>query len=103
MLGKVVWFNVKNGYGFIRGLEDHVDYFAHFSKIVAEPGHFRLLNKGDTVEFSAVEADRGNGQSKPQATQIKILEGNDTDEILGTDVDCDFGGSLKHSSESSVQ
>jgi cold shock CspA family protein len=89
MLGKVLWFNVKNGYGFISGLEDRVDYFAHFSKVIAEPGEFRLLNKGDLVEFQPVEADRGNGQSKPQAANIKIIEEAACDEIRRTDTDHD--------------
>jgi cold shock CspA family protein len=101
MLGKVVWFNVKNGYGFIQGQEDRVDYFAHFSKIIAEPGDFRLLTKGDTVEFTAMEADRGNGQSKPQAVSIKIVE-EAAHEVRGTNTDHNFRGQLKRSAERQV-
>jgi cold shock CspA family protein len=101
MLGKVVWFNVKNGYGFIKGHEDHLDYFAHFSKIIAEPGDFRLLTKGDTVEFTGVEADRGDGQSKPQAVSIKIVE-EAAHEVRGTNTDYNFGRSFKRPTERQV-
>jgi len=102
MLGKVVWFNVKNGYGFIQGLEDHVDYFAHFSKIIAEPGHFRLLTKGDTVEFTAANADRGNGATKPQATNIKIIE-EAMNEVFGTNANHDQRGPINGPGEYPVR
>ena len=72
MVGKVLWFNIPNGYGFIKG-EDGADYFAHFSKIQAEPGEFRVLEQGDVVEFEPTESDRGNGVKKPQALSIKVV------------------------------
>jgi len=102
MLGKVVWFNVKNGYGFIQGLEDHVDYFAHFSKIIADPGHFRLLTKGDTVEFTSADADRGNGATKPQATNIKIIE-EAIDEVFGTNANHNQRGFIQRTPEYPVR
>lgn len=84
-----MWFNVKNGYGFVRGLDDGKDYFAHFSKIVAEPGQFKLLQKGDTVDFTPSVADRGEGLVKPQALNIKVVEGG-SHEILRDHADSDI-------------
>ena len=69
MLGKVIWFDVKKGFGFIKG-EDNKDYFAHYSKIEAPLGEFRVLDEGETVSFEPAMADRGGAQ-KPQATKIQ--------------------------------
>lgn len=96
MIGKVVWFNVKNGYGFVRGA-DEVDYFAHFSKIIAEPGHFRLLQKGDTVEFEAQQVEREAGITKPQALNIKVVEGGKDESLLREEPSSDFGRRVQHS------
>ena len=97
MIGKVLWFNVKNGYGFVRGLADDVDYFAHFSKIIAEPGHFRLLQKGDTVEFEAQQVDRGLGITKPQALSIKVVEGGKDESLLREEPSSNIRGHIQHS------
>lgn len=75
MIGKVLWFDVKKGFGFIKA-EDGQDVFAHYSKIVAEPGEFRLLEEGEEVEFELFMSDRGNGAQKPQAKDI-IRKGGD--------------------------
>lgn len=91
MIGKVLWFNVKDGYGFVRGLEDGVDYFAHFSKIIADQGTFRSLQKGDAVDFTPSQSDRGDGSSKPQALQIKVVGGVDGT-VLREDDDHNFRG-----------
>jgi CspA family cold shock protein len=71
--GKVLWFDVKKGFGFIKG-EDDVDYFAHFSKIQAPSGEFRLLEEGDDVEFEPFMAARQDGKEKPQAKMIKSIK-----------------------------
>ena len=88
MRGQVIWFNVKDGYGFIRG-EDNTDYFAHYSKIKAEPGEFRTLQKGERVEFDPQSTAR-DGVEKPQAHAIKILGGDD-EQVLGEHGDSNFG------------
>ena len=72
--GKVLWFDVKKGFGFIKA-EDGLDYFAHFSKICAPSGEFRLLEEGEDVEFEPFMAARGDGQQKPQAKMIKSIKG----------------------------
>jgi CspA family cold shock protein len=75
MVGKVLWFDVKKGFGFIRS-EDGKDVFAHYSKIVAEPGEFKLLEEGEEVEFEVFMAARADGTEKPQAKDIKRKEGS---------------------------
>jgi CspA family cold shock protein len=47
MIGKVKWYNIKQGYGFIE-CEDGEDIFIHKSEI---PFWTIFLNKGDQVEF----------------------------------------------------
>lgn len=53
MKGKVKWFNMRKGYGFIES-EDGKDVFVHKTSI--EKG---FLNEGDEVEFEVEETERG--------------------------------------------
>jgi CspA family cold shock protein len=69
--GVTLWFDVKKGFGFIKG-EDGIDYFAHFSKIIAPSGEFRLLEEGCPVEFEPFYAERGAAK-KPQAKEIRSI------------------------------
>jgi CspA family cold shock protein len=71
MIGKVLWFDVKKGFGFIRCEEDGSDVFVHYSKIQAEPGEFRLLEANENVEFEKFDADRGGADRKPQAKNVR--------------------------------
>jgi cold shock CspA family protein len=71
MIGRVVWFDVKKGFGFIRA--DGKDWFAHYSKIEAPAGEFRLLEENEIVEFEPVMIER-NGLEKPQAVHIRRKE-----------------------------
>lgn len=73
MIGKVIWFDIKKGFGFIRG-EDRIDYFAHYSKIQAKDGEFRTLEENEKVSFEPFETDRPDGSKKPQAKNIISLE-----------------------------
>lgn len=73
MIGKVLWFDVKKGYGFIRA--NNQDIFVHFSKILAPAGEFRVLEQNEMVEFELFHAQRGDGSEKPQARNVKRLEG----------------------------
>lgn len=59
--GKVKWFDVAKGYGFIAG-DDGKDYFVHHS--VLPEGVF--LNEDDQVSFDPVKTDRGE-----QAKNVK--------------------------------
>lgn len=65
--GKVVWFSAKKGYGFIKDLEDEVDYFVHFSGINVDG--FKTLNPDQLVEFIIEENNKG-----PIAVDVDIIE-----------------------------
>ena len=71
--GKVIWFDAKRGYGFIKR-QTGSDVFVHYSKIEAEPGVFRVLEPDDKVQFEIFLADRGNGAVRPQAKNVRLLE-----------------------------
>lgn len=73
MIGKVLWFDIKKGFGFIKG-DDRQDYFAHYSKIKAQDGEFRTLEEGQKVSFEPFFVDRPDGTQKAQAKDIVVLE-----------------------------
>ncbi len=60
MKGKVKFFNVSKGFGFIVG-DDEKEYFVHMTGLA--PGV--QLNENDEVSFEVVEGDRG-----PKAEQV---------------------------------
>jgi len=64
MKGKVKWYNIKQGYGFIEG-EDGVDAFVHKSSL---PFWTIFLNPGDLVEYTTKISIKGL-----EATEIKTL------------------------------
>lgn len=89
MLGRVLWFDVKKGFGFIRADDDNRDIFVHYSKIIAEDGEFRTLDENEKVEFELVTVERIKS-SKPQAHNVKRMGGGNevprekrTDDIKG--------------------
>ena len=55
-LGRVKWFNENKGYGFIEQ-DDGEDVFVHYS--VIEMDRFKTLAEGATVEFEAVDGEKG--------------------------------------------
>ena len=63
MEGTVKWYNLKKGYGFIKG-EDEQDYFVHFSAL-----NGAMLRENDKVSFDAVDTERGK-----QAQNVKLLQ-----------------------------
>ncbi len=95
-----MWFDISKGYGFIKP-DEGMDVFVHYSKIVAEPGEFRALQENDLVEFEFFEADRGNGLSKPQAKNVRVLGGSD--EIFKNELSSDIGGSGDGAKEDILQ
>ena len=67
MEGKVKWYNVKKGYGFIAG-DDGNEYFVHFTGLVKGT----KLYADDVVTFEAVDTEKGL-----QAQQVSKPEGSD--------------------------
>ena len=54
--GKVKWFDVKKGFGFIQD-ESGSDVFVHYSNITGDG--FKVLEDGQDVEFEVVQGDKG--------------------------------------------
>ncbi|MCK4364813.1 MAG: cold shock domain-containing protein [Thermoplasmatales archaeon] len=65
MNGKVIWYDIKQGYGFIKG-EDGEDVFIHKSEI---PFWTIFLRKGDKVQY--IKEYTKNGL---KAKDLKILQ-----------------------------
>ena len=55
--GKVKWFNVAKGYGFIEQESGGDDVFVHFSAIQMDG--FKTLTEGQDVEFEVETGDKG--------------------------------------------
>lgn len=54
--GKVEWFDVRKGIGFVKG-EDGTDAFVHYSEIKTEG--FRKLAAGQDVTYDLAEGEKG--------------------------------------------
>jgi CspA family cold shock protein len=55
--GRVRWFDVNKGWGFIEKEDLKEDVFVHYSKIVGDG--FGVLEDGETVQFDLVKGDKG--------------------------------------------
>ncbi len=64
MTGRVKWFDVKKGYGFITQ-ENGRDIFVHYSDILGDPLQKRFLEDGQLVSFDLVYDRKG-----PQARNV---------------------------------
>jgi len=64
MNGKVKWYNVRHGYGFIQG-QDGEDAFVHKSQV---PFWNIFLNEGDRVQYVKEYTKKGL-----QAIKIKVM------------------------------
>ncbi len=56
MKGKVIRFNPKKGFGFIKS-ENEKDAFFHYSELQMEG--FKTIEVNDEVEFDLVETEKG--------------------------------------------
>lgn len=72
IVGKVKWFNVKAGFGFINRNDNGQDVYAHYSSIVNKnPNHrVRSLADGELVQFNLIEGSKG-----AEATDITGING----------------------------
>jgi CspA family cold shock protein len=68
--GKVIFFSDKRGYGFIKPDDGEKDMFVHFSNVISDPGKFKTLTAGQTVQFVL-----GANKNGPQAEQVLIIDG----------------------------
>ena len=66
-IGKVLWFDIKKGFGFIEREGDGGDIFVHHTSITMEG--FRTLSEGQTVQFDVVDGPKGE-----QATNVTRVE-----------------------------
>lgn len=65
--GKIKWFNIGKGYGFVTDEETGKDTFVHFSGI-KNGRTYTGLDAGDEVEFEIVEGKKG-----PQAENVVLV------------------------------
>jgi CspA family cold shock protein len=63
--GKVKFFNVSKGYGFIKDTETDTDYFVHVSGLVDE------IKENDDVTFDLKEGKKGMN-----AVDVKLIQNN---------------------------
>lgn len=54
--GKVKWFNIQKGYGFIITDDDNKEIFVHFKDV---DGGATAIRDNDTVEFDIEEGKKG--------------------------------------------
>lgn len=66
ILGKVKWFNIEKGFGFITPNGGQKDVFVHFSEINNDG--FKTLEEGMSVEFEIAE-----GQKGPAAVKVTVV------------------------------
>lgn len=84
VLGRVKWFNNKNGYGFISVLDDSSDkvqdIFAHYScirgytPVRGDDFHYKYLVEGEYVEFILSKIEDEKHEYK--ANDISGIKGN---------------------------
>ena len=56
MKGKVKWWSVEKGFGFITPKDGPTDVFAHHAAVVDSDKNLRV---GETVSFDCIDSDKG--------------------------------------------
>lgn len=70
VIGRVKWFNVEKGFGFIE-MEGSVDVFVYYS-VINFLG-FCKFNEGDEVEFEIEFGQNGKGFQVKNIVVIKVV------------------------------
>jgi cold shock protein len=65
--GKVKWFNIEKGFGFIQPDDGGKDVFVHVNAL--KKSGLSLLNEGDKVSF---DTEDRKGDGRLSATNIKL-------------------------------
>jgi cold shock protein len=66
--GKVKWWNVVKGFGFIEQEDGGKDVFVHYKDIQGGPGR-KNLSEGEVVSFEIIESAKG-----PKAHNVKHID-----------------------------
>lgn len=62
-LGRVKWFNSRDGYGFITSLDSNEDIFVHQSNVCPKINRYRSLTNGEYVSFDITKDDNEVSQA----------------------------------------
>ncbi len=62
--GQIKFFDKDRGFGFIVNLTDSKEYFVHFTAIKPTTQCWNVLYKGEYVEFSIVDGNKGQQASE---------------------------------------
>lgn len=68
--GQLKFFDKDRGFGFIVSLDDKKEYFVHFTAIKPTTQCWNVLYKGEYVEFSVTDGNKG-----PQAIDVTGVKG----------------------------
>jgi CspA family cold shock protein len=58
-IGRVKWFNMKSGFGFIVGNQGEDDVFVHYKKLHTNVGTHKYLVQGEYVQYIKIPVQDG--------------------------------------------
>ena len=89
-IGKVIWFDRRKGYGFIRVISEtenkDKEVFCHYSKIVSESPYKKLM-PGECVSLNVTH--------DPNAEEKKQYSSEEVSGLFGTELLCDSNYNYK--------